>query len=127
MSFRHEVRIRYADCDAQRVVYNSHYLTFVDDAFDTWLRSFDPDFESRGWEVMLKKAEVVWHSSARLADVMVLEVSVQRWGNSSFDVHAVGHVDDHHIFDSTIVYVAVDAHQYRPTPIPDDLRAFLST
>ena len=54
MSYHHKVRVRYVDCDMQGVVYNAHYLTFVDDAFDCWLREIDMNFEEKfGSEVML--------------------------------------------------------------------------
>jgi len=57
-NYKHSVRVRYVDCDMQGVVYNSHYLTFVDDGFDCWVRQLGATFEEDyGWEVMLKKAE----------------------------------------------------------------------
>ena len=47
MSYTHQIRIRYVDCDMQGVVYNAHYLTFIDDAFDCWMRELDWDFEKK--------------------------------------------------------------------------------
>lgn len=126
MSYRHQVRVRYADCDMQGVVYNSHYLTFVDDAFDCWLRSLDPRFEDHGWEVMLKRAEIEWHAPARLAETIDVDVEVTRWGTTSMGVGFRGAVGDRHVFDVTIAYVVVDAQDYRPLPIPDELRDHLS-
>ena len=35
---RHRFRVRYVDCDAQRVMHNAHYLAYVDDAVDSWFR-----------------------------------------------------------------------------------------
>lgn len=125
MSYRHRVRVRYADCDMQGIVYNSHYLTFMDDAFDTWLRELDPGFEAQGWEVMLKTAEIEWHAPARLADHLDVDVAVTRWGNTSMGVGFHGAVAGTPVFDATIAYVVVDATEYRPTPIPDELREHL--
>ena len=45
MSYTHQIRVRYVDCDMQGVVYNAHYLTFIDDAFDCWMRELAWDFE----------------------------------------------------------------------------------
>ena len=34
MSFRHSIRVRYGECDMQGVVFNAHYLAYVDDALE---------------------------------------------------------------------------------------------
>jgi acyl-CoA thioester hydrolase len=111
----------------QGVVYNAHYLTFVDDAFDQWLRALDPDFETAlGWEVMLKRAEITWHAPARFNDVIDIDAEVSRWGNTSLDVSFVGAVSDTDVFEATVTYVTVDHEELRPVFVPDDLRAHLS-
>ena len=38
MTYRHLVRIRYGECDMQKVVFNANYLAYIDDATDTWFR-----------------------------------------------------------------------------------------
>ncbi len=126
MGYRHEVRVRYVDCDMQQVVYNAHYLTFVDDTVDCWLRSRWPDFESLGFDVMLKTASVTWHGSARLAERLVIDAAVDRWGTTSFDIDFRGAVDQRRVFDSTVTYVCVDPTGLAPMPVPDELRSFLS-
>ncbi len=127
MTYDHQVRVRYADCDKQGVIYNSHYLTFIDDAFDCWLRELGTDFEEiYGWEVMLKKAEIVWHAPARLAEHLDIACEPSRWGNTSFDVSFTGSVDSRAIFSAVITYVTVDHEQFRPVPIPDTLREHIS-
>ena len=77
MSYHHAVRVRYVDCDMQGVVYNAHYLTFVDDGFDCWMRALEPDFENvHGWEVMLKKAEILL--GGRLPDLRMNHGGLKR-------------------------------------------------
>lgn len=126
MTYRHSVRIRYVDCDMQGVVYNAHYLTFIDDGFDCWLRQLDPVFEQvYGWEIMLKKAEVTWAAPARFAEHLDIEMAVTRWGNTSLDVSFAGAVGDRAIFDAVVTYVTVDHEKYRPIPIPDTFRSHL--
>ena len=125
MSFVHAVRIRYVDCDMQGVVYNAHYLTFADDALDTWLRELDSTFEGLGWELMVKRAEITWHGPARVTDVVAVDVSVARWGTTSLDVAFAGSVAEQPVFDGLLTYVVVDAEQHRPVPIPDELRRHL--
>ena len=50
----------------QGVVYNAHYLTFIDDAFDCWMRELAWDFEKElEAEIMLKSANITWHKPVR--------------------------------------------------------------
>ncbi len=127
MSYHHRVRVRYADCDMQGVVYNAHYLTFVDDAMDCWLRQLGTDFEAtHGWDIMLKRADITWEGPARLAEHVDIECSPTRWGNTSLDVGFVGSVDGRSVFRATVTYVTVDTDQHRPQPIPAMLRDHLS-
>lgn len=126
MRYNHEVRIRYADCDQQGVVFNSHYLTFVDDGFDCWLRELAPDFEEiYGWEVMLKKAEITWEGPARPAEILDIVCEPSRWGNTSFDVSYKGAVGSRAVFTAVVTYVTVDHEHLRPLPIPDQLRSHI--
>ena len=38
MAHHARIRVRYGEVDQQGVVYNAHYLAYVDDVFDTLLR-----------------------------------------------------------------------------------------
>ncbi|HEY2815320.1 MAG TPA: thioesterase family protein [Acidimicrobiales bacterium] len=126
MTFRHDVRIRYGEVDMQGVVFNAHYLAFVDDCVDTWLRSTDVHFEALGWDIMVKKASIEWLGSAGIGDVLTLVPRVSRWGNTSFDVTVEGAAGERPVFEATILYVGVRTGTTEPAPIPDTIRAALS-
>lgn len=126
MSFTTDYRIRYVECDQQGVVFNSWYQTFMDDAFDCWLRELDPSFEDRGWEVMVKVAHIEWDTAARFGETLTLTLDISRWGTTSFDVAVVGMVGERHVYDGTMTYVVVDHDDFRPMPIPDDMRTHLA-
>ncbi|MGH9231916.1 MAG: acyl-CoA thioesterase [Acidimicrobiales bacterium] len=79
-AFRHEIRVRYAEVDMQRHVFNAHYLTYVDDAFDAWLRAALGDYHSSGvLDMVLKRADVTWHGNAGFGDVLGVDVAARRW------------------------------------------------
>ena len=60
--------------------------------------------------------------SARVGDVLTLDLEVTRWGNTSFDVGFAGTVGERHCIDATMVYVVVDTDEHRPVPAPSELR-----
>lgn len=126
MTVEFDYRIRYGECDQQGIVFNAHYLAYLDDAVDCWLRRLDPAFETTlGWEVVVKRTEITWHSPARFGDTLTLRPTVSRWGATSFDVTTGGWVDDRAVFDAVTTYVVVDHDGFRPTAIPAELRAHL--
>lgn len=127
-AFRHSIKVRYGDCDMQRVVFNANYLAYVDDAVDTWMRtalsvdlaqSVDPtSLHSIGFDFMVKKASITWTAAARFADTVDLDCSVSRWGTTSFDVEVIGSVGGHERFSTVVTYVSVDPFSQRPVPVP---------
>lgn len=122
----YDYRIRYGECDQQGIVFNAHYMAYIDDAVDCWLRELDPRFETvTGWEVTVKRSEITWSGPARFGETLTLDLSVGRWGNTSFDVVAAGHVEGRAVIESVTTYVVVDHDDFRPRPIPDALRAHL--
>ena len=86
MTYSMDVKIRYGEVDRQGVVFNAHYLVYLDDVVDSWLREFEGDFESFGWDLMLKNASLEWHGPAGIGEVLNVQANVSRWGNTSFDI-----------------------------------------
>lgn len=131
MGFRHEVRVRYADCDMQGVVFNGNYLTYCDDAMGCWLGEALPDWQQVGFDYMLKSVALTWHAPLLPNDRAVLDCSITRWGNTSFDVQIDGSASTGGAaatvrFGAQFVMVSTDPVTHRPAPIPDVVRARLS-
>jgi len=130
-AYRHEVPIRYAEVDMQQVVFNSHYLAYVDDAMSHWMRAvgFDYGAPSTGdgsFDFMVRHAEVDWKGSATYGDVVAIDCRVVRWGNTSFDVDFDIKVRDATIVRILLTYVGVEAGTVTTMPVPEQFRAALS-
>jgi acyl-CoA thioester hydrolase len=129
VTYRHTIRVRYGECDMQRVVFNAHYFAYCDDAVDTWFRTVlapgGGKFEEIGFDFMLKKAELVWHAPLTFGETADLDCSVVRWGSTSFDVRVEGTADGKQRFDATITYVSTVPHENRPQPVPSAVRDLL--
>jgi len=136
MSYVHTLRVRYGECDMQRVVFNANYFVYCDDAVDTWTRfaladelkksGTSTDLHAVGFDFMLKTTQLTWHSPVKFGDTLDMDCSVSRWGNSSFDVAINGSVDGDSRFDAVITYVSVDPTSQRPAPIPAFVKDALS-
>lgn len=140
--FTHVVDVRYGECDQQGIVFNSHYLAFVDDAMDHWMRSLassgqGPTFETASadrrsdvaaawvstWDVMLKSASLTWHGPARWTEQLDIDCGVARWGTTSFDVAFRMRVGDRRVCDARITYVSVTPGALTPMATPAEVVA----
>jgi acyl-CoA thioester hydrolase len=125
VTHRHTLRIRYGECDMQRVVFAPNYLAYIDDATDSWFREALGGFETTGFDFMVKKATVEWRSAARFGDTLELDQRVSRWGTTSFEVTTDGHVGDRPVLVATLVYVSTVPGEARAQPVPEWVRAAL--
>ena len=128
--FKYYLRVRYAECDAQKVVFNSRYAEYVDVGFNEFLRAagVHDQFVTGPLDFQLVKQTVEWKSPARFDQVLELSLAPVRLGNTSFTfrtdfrVAASGEV----IVTVETVYVLVDAKSLTKLPIPDPVRRAFS-
>ena len=127
MPFRHQIRVRYGECDQQGVVFNANYMAYMDDATEVWVRGLSPggDYRNLKWEWMLVRATVDWQSSARNGDLLDIDVAVIRYGKTSFDFGFIGTVAGQPVFRGRSVCVSVRAVTLEKTPIPEAVRDML--
>jgi acyl-CoA thioester hydrolase len=109
MSFRHQLRVRYGECDQQGVVFNANYMAYVDDATEVWISSVAPggDYHGLGWDWMVVRSVIEWQGPARNGETIDIEVAIVRYGSSSFDLGFVGTVGTRAVFKARTVCVSV--------------------
>ncbi|MDD0844390.1 acyl-CoA thioesterase [Pseudomonas sp. Gutcm_11s] len=128
--FRLLLRVRYGECDAQQVVFNARYGDYVDVAATEFYRAVFGSYQvllEQGLDSQVVRMVTDWSAPARFDDVLQLEVSTLRLGNSSFalQVDICRQADQAAIARSEITYVMVDAQAFTKMPIPDAIRAQL--
>jgi acyl-CoA thioester hydrolase len=99
-----QIRVRYAECDLQGVVFNANYLVYVDDVIERWLTTALPTGDL---DYMVKKATIEWSAPARRGDLLDLTASVSRWGRTSYDVEVRGEVSGTEIFTAVMTCINV--------------------
>jgi acyl-CoA thioester hydrolase len=128
-SFRHPLRVRYAECDAQGVVFNAHYLAYVDVAItELWRAAFGSYDEMlrRGVDVVVAEAHLRFRAPARFDEELTLEATVKHLGTTSIvTVHRICR-DREPLVDVEIRHVMVDRDNLVKTPIPEWARAGLA-
>jgi acyl-CoA thioester hydrolase len=125
-------RARYAEVDAQAVVFNSRYLEYFDIGITEYFRALGlyPEANLKGApELHVVKAEVVYHAPVLLDEEIAICVRCEKLGRTSltfaFEVHggAKGSEGEDLRASGTEVQVHVDEPRGRPTPVPPALAA----
>lgn len=119
--FSHYLRVRYGECDTQRVVFNARYGEYVDVAFTEFLRAIGYGLGAAQPlpEVQLVKQTTQWRGPARNDQILRLTVRCLRIGNTSFVMRTefFQHGADIAFADTETVYVHVD-HSFQKAPLP---------
>jgi acyl-CoA thioester hydrolase len=130
MTFEHRLRVRYAEVDAQGVVFNAHWLTYFDDAMTRYFDAlgYDPKVtwsDGGPFDVMLVASRIEWRGPAGFDDEVRISVAPARLGRSSFDLAFTARVEDREVVTATTTYVCIDHATHAAQALPDELRARL--
>jgi acyl-CoA thioester hydrolase len=123
--FRRSFRVRYGEVDQQGVVYNAHYMVYIDETMEAWIATFGDIRKEHGWDMMLKKCTLEWQGSAGHGDRIDVDVAVTRWGRSSWSLGYVGSRNGAPVFTAEVVYVSVGLGGKVPVPTPAAIREHL--
>ena len=127
--FRYYLRVRYIECDAQKVVFNSRYSEYVDVGLNEFLRAAGvlDTFTTGPLDFQLVKQIVEWKAPARFDQVLELRITATRLGTTSFTMRTEFRVagEDRAIVTVETVYVLVDAKSLTKLSLPDAIRVAL--
>ncbi len=126
---RHRLTVRWAEVDAQKIVFNAHYLMYADVAVTEYWRQmampYAQSWATLGGELFVKKATVTYHASAQMGDVLDIGIRCVRQGNTSLQFEAGIFRGQQLLNTVELVYVFADAAQ-QPQPLPQTLRNMLT-
>lgn len=126
--FRYLLRVRYSECDAQKVVFNARYGEYVDLAVTEFIRAIGYGEKLFGgeWDFQLVKQTMEWKAPARFDDVLEVSVFSVHLGTTSFTLRSQVRIAGREklISEAETVYVVVD-EDLKKKAISDDLRILL--
>lgn len=123
--FVHHLRVRFGECDPQGVVFNAHYLAYLDLSMtELWRAAFGSyvAMTDRGFDIVVAEAQLRFRSSARFDDELSLAVAVEHLGNTSIITrHSISR-NGEVVVEGMLRHVMVELETLVKTPIPDFLR-----
>lgn len=129
----HRLRVRWAEVDMQKVVFNGHYLTYIDTAIADYWRAIGCPYpegyvDRYANDIFLRKANVEYQGSARYEDELCVRCRTAKLGRSSmtfaFEISRENpEPSSEPLITAELVYVNVDVKTMKPAPLPEDMRA----
>ena len=111
--------VRFAEVDAQGIVFNSHYLLYCDEAVSAFFAQHD--LTDVAANIRLVASSLTWSGSARWGETVAVVATCTNVGRTSFrmsfEISAGGRL----CCSVETTYVLTDADA-RPTPLGDEER-----
>ena len=128
--FFHKLRVRWAEVDMQKIVFNAHYLMYFDTAVADYWRALAMPYEQGmhqlEGDLFVKKATVEFHASARMDDRLDVALKCARIGNSSMQFLGAIFRGEDLLITCELIYVFADPATQTSRPVPPPLRAMLT-
>ncbi|MBK8065489.1 MAG: acyl-CoA thioesterase [Betaproteobacteria bacterium] len=128
----HRLRVRWSEVDMQRIVFNGHYLNYIDVAIGEYWRAIGLPYphgyvDRYGNDMYLRKATVEYLGPARYDDVLDVLVRAGRLGRTSmsflFEILRVEpEPSDQPLITAELVYVNAVPETMTAAPLPQALR-----
>jgi acyl-CoA thioester hydrolase len=128
-AFVHPLRVRYAECDLQGVVFNAHYLAYFDVSITELWRAAFGNYQAmfdHGVDIVVAEAQLRFRAAARFDDELALEVTVTHLGTTSVVTEHLVRRAEEELVRGSLRHVFVDRHTLAKTPIPDWVRSGLA-
>lgn len=128
----HTLRVRWSEVDMQKIVFNGHYLNYIDVAIAEYWRAIGLPYP-HGYvdrfanDIFLRKASVEYLGPARYDDLIEVLVRIVRLGRTSmtfaFEIWRLEpERSDKPLVTAELVYVNADPRSMTPAPLPEAAR-----
>jgi acyl-CoA thioester hydrolase len=120
---RHDVRVRFNELDGTGIVFNGNYLIYADIGVTEYFRALGEGqpgqyFQQYLTDIVVVNAEVDYHASARLDQMLTVAARIARFGRTSFTVHCAIFCEDQRMTDIALTYAHVGQDSGRAEPLP---------
>jgi acyl-CoA thioester hydrolase len=129
--FIHRLRVRYAECDLQGVLFNANYLAYIDHTITELWRAAYGGYTvmlDRGVDIVVAEVNMRFLGSARFDEEILIETTVTHLGTTSvttaFRFHRAGPEEPAHagtkepLLEAQIRHVFIDPATGAKTPMP---------
>lgn len=120
------MRVRWAEIDAQKIVFNGHYLMYLDTTMGEYWRALAFPYmdavHTLDGDMYVKKASLEYHASAVCDELIDVGMKCARIGTSSMQFLGGIFRGDQLLVGGELIYVFADPATQKSKPVPQRLR-----
>ena len=125
--FCYLLRVRYAECDAQKVVFNARYVDYIELAMNEFTRVIWDDYNvllAKGIDNQVVNVDMSWKAPAHFDEVIAITVRPIKVGNSSYTLHFdfFNYLSEEILVSAEVVYVMVSTDKHIKMQVPQVMR-----
>jgi acyl-CoA thioester hydrolase len=131
--FKHRLKVRYSEIDGQKIVFNAHYLTYLDVTVTEYFADglgmdVDSLAEKGEFDFVVAKTTMEYKSPARLNDWLEIWCRTKKIGNSSMTMEFLITRESENIplLQAEIIYVSINPATHEPQRVPAFVREEIS-
>ena len=123
--FSTEVRVRFAETDAQGIAHHANFLVWFELARVAYLAQYAGGYNAlreQGIEALTTQVQVTYRAPARFDEVLQVRIRCAEVQRARFRFEYVVERDAERLAEGSTLHACVDAHTFRPTRVPEWLR-----
>jgi acyl-CoA thioester hydrolase len=120
-SFSHQVRVRFAETDAQAIAHHASYVVWLEEARVAYLAAYAGGYQSireQGIEALTTGVHVEYARAAGFDDVLTISVRCAEIRGARFRYEYVVERGSELVASGWTTHATVDATTHRPTRVP---------
>jgi acyl-CoA thioester hydrolase len=120
--FSHDVRVRFAETDAQGIAHHASFVVWLEEARVAYLAAFTGGYQAirdRGIEALTTGVHVEYDRAAAFDDVLTIWVRCADIRGARFRYEYVVQRGDVRVASGWTSHATVDAATHRPTRVPE--------
>jgi acyl-CoA thioester hydrolase len=126
-----EIRVRYAETDAEGVVYYANHFVYMEVGRINFLRALGLDrafWHKAGWGIVIVEASCRYHAPAHFDELLVIRTWLENVRRSSFtfSYELLNAQTKQQLAEGRTVQVFVDLQAMRPIRLPPEVYTVLS-
>ncbi len=115
--FFHPLRVRWAECDAQGIVFNAKYFLYFDVGMTEYLRTLGYQGD-KTLEFFTVHSEADYRASAKFDDELEIGIRCARLGRTSMKLAAAIFRDGELLTEGSLTYVHAELNTQDKSPLP---------
>ncbi|WP_066066654.1 acyl-CoA thioesterase [Neobacillus soli] len=123
--FSHRLKVRYSEIDGQKIVFNAHYMTYIDVAVTEYFQEgLNLGIGDSDFDFVVAKSTLEYKRPALLNDWLTIRCRMGKVGNASMKMNCIITRDDEEspLLKAEIIYVSYNPETKTARPIPNFVR-----